>query len=282
MSKSLTSNAIASFDAMVKHAYQDMGVLRGRVRVKTGVVGSTHRFHKMGKGLATKRIPQTDVTPMNIAHTNRTATLEDWTAPEYTDLFDQEKVDYDEKRELAGTIGKALSRREDQLIIDALEAASTTLTVAASVGGTDSGMNTAKSRRAKRLLKQQGVDRTEMATMVVSSEGMEQLLGDDSATTTDRNVVKALYDGEISRWLGLDWEQIADRDEGGLTKDGANVRTNFAFAQTSMGLAIGMNARTEVNYIAQKTSWLCNGLMSMGSIDIDALGVVEIDTQETA
>ena len=278
MSKSLTSNEIAEFDAEVKHAYQGGALLRGKVRLRTGVVGSTHRFPKMGKGTATKRISQTDVTPMNIAHTKATATLEDWNAPEYTDIFDQQKVNYQERQELASVIANAIGRREDQLILDALDAASTTLTVSTDIGGTGSGLNTAKCRRAKRLLDQQGVP-MEGRTIVVSAIGMEQLLGDDSATTADRNVVKALYDGDIQRWLGFDFVQMEDRDEGGLPLSGG-VRTSYALHMAAAGLAVGIDFRTEVNYIPHKTSWLANGIFSAGAVAIDALGIVELSTTE--
>ena len=67
---SLSVAAIASFDADVKHAYQDRGKLRDTVRIKNGVVGSTHRFPTLGAGLATKRVKQTDVVPMNLQHAN--------------------------------------------------------------------------------------------------------------------------------------------------------------------------------------------------------------------
>ena len=83
MSINLSAAAIAQFDAEVKHAYQGSGLLRNSVRVRTGVVGSTHRFPKMGKGVATQRVPQTDVVPVNVSHTNQTATLSDWVAPEF-------------------------------------------------------------------------------------------------------------------------------------------------------------------------------------------------------
>ena len=43
MSKSLPNAAIASFDAEVHHAYEDMPKMRDCVRVKTGVVGKSHR-----------------------------------------------------------------------------------------------------------------------------------------------------------------------------------------------------------------------------------------------
>lgn len=279
MSIYLPDNAVAEFDAMVKHDYQGEGMLRPTVRVKTGVVGATHRFPKMGKGTATPRIPQTDVVPMNIAHTKATATLEDWNAPEYTDIFDEVEVNYDEKAELSYTIAAAITRREDQLILDALDAASTTLTIASSVGGTGTGLNTAKCRRARRLLNQSGVPKRGGRTATASSIGMEQLLGDDDANTIDKNVIKALVDGDISKWLGFMFKEIEDRDEGGLPT-ATGTRTSYFYHQSSIGLAIGKDFVTRVAYIDEKTSWLANGLFKAGAIAIDALGIVEATTVE--
>lgn len=278
MSKTLDVAAIAEFDAVVKHEYQGMGKLRPSVRVKTGVVGSTHRFPKMGKGLATKRVPQTDVVPMNIQHTNATATLEDWNAAEFTDIFDQAKTNVDERRELAVTIAGAITRREDQLIIDALEAAATTLTVATSVGGAGTDLNSAKARRAKRLLDAGGVPAGNR-TFVHSAVGLEAMLGQTDVTSSDFNSIKALVDGEFDTWLGFKWMMIEDRDEGGLTL-AATLRTSFAYHMQSTGLAVGIDFTTEVNYIPVKTSWLANGLFSAGAIAIDADGIVEITSTE--
>jgi hypothetical protein len=280
MSRNLTTNEQASFDARVKAAYEGTGMLRSTVEVADNVVGATHRFHKIGKGLATRRIDQTDVIPMNIIHGNATATLEDWNAAEYTGIFNQQKVPYKEQDKLATIIANAIGRREDQLILDALDAAATTLVVDTDVGGADTGLNTAKMRRARRLLNEQGVPKGKGdRTMVVSSEGMEQLLGDSDATTIDKNVIKALYDGEISHWLGFEIIEMEERDEGGLAV-AANVRTNFAYHRAAIGLAVGINMRTEVNYIPHKTSYLANGIFSAGAVAIDALGIVEVETTE--
>lgn len=280
MSRNLTANEQASFDARVKAAYEMGGLLRGTVEIADNIVGSTHRFHKMGKGMATRRIDQTDVIPMNITHGNATATLEDWNAAEYTGIFNQQKVNYKEQDKLATIIANAIGRREDQLIIDALDAAATSLTVASSVGGASSGLNTAKCRRAKRLLSDKGVPKGKgERTMLISSEGMEQLLGDDDANTVDKNVIKALYDGEIQHWVGFDFIEVESRAEGGLPKS-SNDRTNFAYHKASTGLAVGLNMRTEVNYVPIKTSYLANGIFSAGSVAIDDEGIVELTTVE--
>jgi hypothetical protein len=281
MSKQLTDAAVAQFDTEVKHEYQGMEMLRPTARVRTGVVGSTHRFPKMGKGMATPRVPQTDVVPMNIAHTNRTATLEDWNAPEYTDIFDQQKVNYSERQQLAMVIAGAIGRRCDQLIIDALDAASTSLTVATSVGGSNTGLNVAKLRRAKQLLDTNGVPAKDRA-MVAHTIGNEQLLGETEVTSADYNSVRALTSGEINTFLGFTFYFVEDRDEGGLTLS-TNTRTNFAFhggAMGAIGLAVGIEFSTSVDWIPEKTSWLANGIFSAGAIDIDAGGIVDVSTYE--
>lgn len=277
---SLSVAAITSFDSEVKHAYQDGGKkLRDTVRVKTGVVGSTHRFPKLGAGLATRRVKQTDVVPMNLVHTNETATLEDWNAAEYTDVFDEAKTNISERAELAASIAKATMRREDQLIIDALEATSTTLTVASSIGGANTNLNIDKLRRASRLLGDNGVGEDEQITYVGSYIGREGMLGETEVTSADFNTVRALVNGDVNQFLGMDFKWIASRSEGGLDLTGGD-RTTFAYAKSAIGHAIGMDQRMEVNYIPTKTSWLANMLFSAGSVEIDAGGVVEITCDE--
>jgi len=281
MSKSLTTAQISSFDDMVKQAYQGAGRLRPTVRVKTGVVGNTHRFTKIGKGVATPRIPQTDVVPMNIGYSTATATLTDWNAPEYTDLFDQQKVNFQEQNQLAMVISAAIGRREDQLILDAIDAASTSLTVSTDIGGTGSNLNTTKFRAAKKAIDAKGVPMTDRY-FVAHANNIYGLLGDTTATSADYNTIRALVNGEIDTWLGFKIVQFEDRDEGGLPLS-TGVRTCYAYhggAMGAIGLAVGVNFRTEVNYIPEKTSWLANGLFAGGSVAIDAEGIVEISCTE--
>lgn len=279
MSISLPTAAIASFDAEVKHAYQERGKLRDTVRVKQGVVGSTHRFPKLGAGLASRRVPQTDVVPMNLVHSNVTVTLEDWNAAEYTDVFNEAKTNISERAELASSIAKAIQRREDQLIIDALEATATTLTVASSVGGANTDLNIDKLRRIGRLFGDNGVGEDEMLTYVGSYVGREALLAETEVTSADYNSVRALVNGSVTSFLGLEFKWIATRAEGGLDLT-AGDRTSFAYARSAVGEAIGIDARMEVNYIPTKTSWLANMLFSAGAVEIDAGGVVEVTTDE--
>lgn len=282
MSKFLTDAAIQQFDDMVKHAYQEEGgALRKTIRTKTNVVGSQHKFPTMGKGMATARLPQTDVIPMNITHDKKTATLADWNAPEYTDIFDAQKTNVDERKELASVIANSIMRREDQMILDAMDAASSSLTIATSVGGADTNLNTTKCREARKLLSANGVSKADRF-VITHSNNIFGLLGDSDANTVDKNAVKMLVDGEVTKWLGFSFIEIGDYDEGGLPLAAA-VRKNYFYhggVRGSLGMAVGIDRKTEINYIAEKTSWLANGLFSAGSVAIDAGGIVEADCTE--
>ena len=281
MSRNLRVAEIQSFDELVKQSYQGQGQIRSSVRVKTAIRGASHRFTVIGKGIASPRLTQTDVTPMNVGYTNATAIIEDWNAPEYTDIFDQQKVNFDEQRQLAMVIAMAISRREDQLLIDAMTAATPVGTVSENEGGANTNLNTAKYRKAKQLLDQQGVPKQDRC-LLVHANNLFGLLGDTTATSADFATIRALVQGEIETWLGFKTLTFEDRDEGGLPISG-DVRTGYAYHGGMMGAvghAVGIDFRTEVNYIAEKTSWLANGLFSAGSVTIDANGLVDVNMNE--
>src|SRR5210317_710692 len=139
------SNAFVQlFDAEVKQAYQASRALAGITRERTSVEGNQVKFPKIGKGTATVRVPQTDVTPLNVTYSQVTATMSDYIAAEYSDIFSQQKVNFDERRELVQVVGAAIGRRMDQLVLDALNASATTLTVATTIGGAGTNMNIEK------------------------------------------------------------------------------------------------------------------------------------------
>ena len=280
MSMNLPTAYVQQFGAEVMHAYQAESQLRPAVRVKTGVVGSSYRFPKMGQGIAQIRVPQTDVTPMGVSHSNVTATLTDWNAPEYTDIFMQQKVNFDEKQNLVKVSSRAIARRQDQLIIDALIAAVAPQLVSNDIGGADTPWNIAKILEAKALLDAANVPPSGRH-LLLHARGLQSLLGTTQITSVDYNSVKSLVRGEIDTFLGFKFHTIGDLTEGGLPKDGSNDRTNFAWHEDALGLAVGLDMSTHIDWVAEKTSWLVNTYFSAGAVAIDELGIVEITTRET-
>jgi hypothetical protein len=280
MAISISNAFVTLFDAEVKQAYQADAVLRNTVRLRTGVTAATHKFPKIGAGVASVRIPQTDVSPLNVSYSQATVTLADWIAAEYSDIFNQAKVNFDERAELVQVVGKAIGRRADQLIIDALAGSGTSLSVSNDIGGTDTNLNVAKLRKAKALLDTANVPMGDRY-LLIHAENLQALLTETAVTSTDFNTVKALVQGEVDTFLGFKFLTIGDRTEGGLVGGGSGVdRKCWAWHKTAVGMAEGMGIRSEINYIPEKTSWLVASMLSAGATTIDAGGIVEIICRE--
>ena len=277
MSKTLASVAVTEFDSMVKHAYQNSGLLKSAVTVRNNVVGDTYKFRNMGKGLANQKSTSDLVTPMDVTHGFATATLQNWNAPEYTDMFDAQTVNFDEKQELASTIAQSLGRRCDQLVIDAMDA-ETTYAGTVVEGGTN--LTTEKVIAAQVALRAQGVPNSNLFA-AIQAQGLGGLLNQEEITSVDYNNVKALVNGDVDTFGGFKFVIIEDRVEGGLSEAG-NVVDSYFFSQDAVGLAIGIDIKTDVDWIADRTSWLCNGMLKAGSVSRDGLGIVKVQYDKTA
>ena len=279
------SNAfITLFDSEVKQAYQGARSLAGLVRERSGVVGNTVRFQKIGKGQAQIRTPQTDVTPLNVTYSNVSATMTDYISAEYTDIFHQQKVNFQERSELVQVVSTSIGRRMDQVLIDAIVAGSPGTTVANTVAedgtsGSASGLNLGKLRAAKKALDANNVP-TEGRTLLIHANSLSALLGSTTVTSADFNSVKALVDGSLATFLGFKIVTIGDRDEGGLAIDGSSDRPVYAFHRDAVGMGIGMNQTSRVDYIPEKTSFLVASMFSAGSVMIDGEGLCKIVTRE--
>jgi len=279
MAVSISNAFVTLFDSEVKQAYQGQRLLAGVTRERSGVEGSTVKFPKIGKGSATIRVPQTDVTPLNVSYSQVTATMEDYIAAEYSDIFNQQKVNFDERQELVQVVSGAIARRMDQVVLDALAAASSPSTVGNDIGGTDSDLNVAKLRAAKKAMDANNVP-MEGRTILVHANNLSSLLSETEVTSSDFNTVKALVTGEVDTFLGFKFITLGDRDEGGLAIDGSSDRTIFAFHRDALGLGIGMGQQSRVDYIPEKTSFLVASMFSAGAVAIDDEGIVKITCRE--
>jgi hypothetical protein len=277
MAQSVTNAFVTLFESEVKQAYQAEALLRGTMRTRTGVQGNTVKFPKIGKGVATVRVPQTDVTPLNVTYSQVTATMSDYIAAEFSDIFHQSHINFDERRELVEVVSKSIARRMDQLCIDALNAAASPSTVATGIGGATTNMNIEKLRAAAKALNEKNVP-SEGRYLLMHASQLDALLGETEITSSDFATVKALARGELNSFMGFQILTMGDRDEGGLPKP--STRTCFAWHRDSMGYAESMAQKTEVNYVPEKTSFLVSSMFSAGAIAIDDEGIVKISCTE--
>lgn len=268
--------AIDMFDPMVKQAYQSMGFkLRGTMRERRNVIGNTVKFPKIGKGIAKQKAIQDDVEPMNLQYTRPEVLLQNWYASDYSDIFSQRSINFDEIRELSEALGASIGRRADQLGIDALVASGTTNTIAA--GGT--GFTFAKYTEMNKFFSKNNITRGIKRYVAIDAEAEEDILNQQKFTDNDFTQKRILDNGGTVDGLfmfGYNWIVFGDMDEGGMPVSGA-THTAFAWAQNALGHAIGMDFSNEVNYVPEKTSFLATSKYRANAVAIDAEGIVKID-----
>jgi len=147
------------------------------------------------------------------------------------------------------------------------------------VGDGNGAPTVALLAQAKRVLDENNVP-TEDRTLIHSSYFLEDLLNITEVTSSDFNTVKALVMGDMNTYMGFKFIMIGGRTEGGLPFSDTNKRYNFAYHKQAVGLAIGKDMTTMVDWVAVKTAWQIGCVYSAGAIAIDTDGIVIIHTSE--
>lgn len=292
MAHDITPSYVTKFDDMVKQAYQEMGgKLRSKVHSRTGVVGLKHQFNVYGTGFA-KAAPTggADVETMGSGTSSVEADLSNEQASEYSNIFDNDKVNFDDEQELVKVIAAALGRSEDQIIIDALDAPTYTgdhtIAVDFESTGVNTGLTVEKIEEAVVVLDDAGVP-AEGRIFVAPAKAKRGLLASAKATSSDYvGDVRPLVNGQIDEFLGFKFIWIADTFDAvatkwyGLPGGGTSLRKCFALHGDAAALAVGnLDKQTEINYIAQKTSYLVLAPLRAGAVVRETAGVVEVNIE---
>lgn len=276
MSASLTNVQQTEFDALVKAIYRSRGfLLRDSVRMIQDVIGAFVQFRKVDQIIAVETPYLAAVTIQDPNYQKATATLVKYTAPTAVDEVQELTVNFDAKSENAMLVAQAMGRRSDQILIDA---------VAADVGDTivDGGTNFTydKFTQVLEFFDNNAVPLPERF-VAMSASNFRSLLGDDQFVSTFYTTNNVIDRARIREYLGFNVIIIPAMTEGGLPQTG-DIQTALAWHKMSTGAGIGKNFRTEINYIPQNTSWLINGVFSMGAVVIDNRGTLAIDCDVTA
>ena len=124
MSVSIDQVFVKQFEADVHLAYQQMGTkLRSTIRSKSGVVGQSTTFQTIGRGTASTKSRHGLVPVMNLKHQPVECVLQDYYAGDWVDSLDELKTNIDERRVVASAGAYALGRKTDELIISAMDSA---------------------------------------------------------------------------------------------------------------------------------------------------------------
>ena len=269
MATSITNAFITQFEAEVHMAYQRMGSkLKNLTRTVNGVNGNTVKFQKVAKGSANTKARHAEVVAMDLAHSNVSATLTDYYAADYVDKLDELKVNIDERQVVANSAAYALGRKTDSVITSIMENATA---LANNSSGTGTGMNLGKAQAMMELFNTNDVPDDQQRYWVVGPKQWSDLINLDQFSR-----VEYVGEGELpyaggmtaKRWLGFLWFVHS-----GLETSGSTDRHTVAFHKSSLGLGVGTDVKTEVNYIPEKVSHLITSMLSIGGVLIDSDGI---------
>lgn len=277
MSTSINNSFITQWNDEVKQAYQQKGSkLRSAVRVVTGVTGETYKFHKLGTASSGTKTREAELTPVNPAHTVATATLADQYSPILLDELDVLKTNADMRREYVMASANALGRWTDTTINTALLASNTNGTTLTG------GLTFEKITEALTLLNSVDAD-PEDRFLIVGPAQIAQALALANLTSADYVTMRAVMNGSIDSALGFKWIMSNQLTLNNLDAAGnaqADTRHCFALHKMAVGLAIGQDLKTEINYVPMRDATLVNSKISLGAVVIEPTGVIEVGCEE--
>jgi hypothetical protein len=268
MATSITNAFITQFESEVHMAYQRMGSkLKNIVRNVSGVQGNTVKFQKVAKGAANTKARHAEVVAMDLSHTNVSATLNDYYAADFVDKLDELKTNIDERQVIAQSAAYALGRKTDEVIRDVMDAGTA---FANNVASSATGMTLIKAKNMMETFGANDVPDDGQRYWVVGPKQWSDLLSIDQFSRVEYVGPSELpFAGGMTakRWLGFLFFTHS-----GLTI-GSGDRNTLCFHKSSVGLGVGSDVKTEVNYIPEKVSHLITSHLSIGSALIDTTGL---------
>ncbi len=275
MSVSIDQVFVKQFEADVHLAYQQMGTkLRATVRSKSGVVGASTTFQKVGRGTASTKSRHGIVPVMNLNHEPVECLLQDYYAGDWVDALDELKTNVDERRVVASAGAYALGRKTDELIIAAMNSANNY------VGDYSTGLTKDLILAAVEELNNKDVPDDGRRFAVVGVHQWNELLSIDEFISADYvgNDLPLVSGGASKKWLGITWILHNNLP---VTEE---KRDCFIYHSTSLGHACGQEVKTDISWHGERAAHFISNSMSQGAVLIDNDGIVRLkcsDSDET-
>ncbi len=272
MSVSIDQVFVKQFEADVHLAYQQMGTkLRATVRSKSGVVGASTTFQKVGRGTASTKSRHGIVPVMNLNHEPVECVLQDYYAGDWVDALDELKTNVDERRVVASAGAYALGRKTDELIVNAMKQSTN------SVGDYSTGLTKDLILSALEVLNQNDVPDDGRRFAVVGVHQWNELLSMDEFVSADYvgDNLPLISGGATKKWLGITWVLYNDLPLATSNRD------CFMYHATSIGHACGQEVKTDISWHGERAAHFISNSMSQGAVLIDNAGIVCIKCKDS-
>lgn len=266
MANTIDTAFIKQFESEVHMAYQRMGSkLRNTVRTVSSVRGNTVRFQKIGTGSASTKSRNGNVAPMELAHTNVEATMADYYAAEYIDKLDELKTNIDERQAVAKSAAAALGRKTDEILITAMDAGAN----ATQINSTAAAVDKADLLTLFETFGSADVPEDGGRYLAMHPKGYANLFAINEFASSDFVGEQNLpFAGGMTMKEFLGFKIFST--------SAVTAGKNIAYHTSAVGLGIGADVTTELNYVPEKVAHLATSMMSMGAKVIDDNGVYEV------
>jgi len=269
MASDIDDSFVKQFESEVHLAYQRMGArMLNTVRRKTGIVGKSTTFQKIGTMNAGTKARNGQVPISNALHTPIECTLADYYSGDFLDKLDELKIQHDERSVLSTNIAAALGRKSDALLIAEMDTISTT-----------TGNDTVTPAAMSAALIQEGfedlgnsdvpMDDGELYLAVGPSQWVDLLNDDDFSSADYVGADKLPLPGAMR---AKEWMGIMIYPHTGLTTNGSSQTLCPLYHRTAFGHASGADVSLDVTWQGKEQAHLFVGSMSQGACVIDTLG----------
>lgn len=254
---------------------------------KTNVRGKNVFQDQIGEWTMSKKTGRHPATPSSDPRlARRMVVMDAFHDAVLLDRSDELKVISDPRSAYTIAAGKSLGRQIDDVAIEALgsdaftgETGSVVTALPASqiiVNGA-TGLSFDKVNAAQRILNDNDVEEDERF-FVTSPQGIEDLMAEEKATSSDFNTMKAIQSGQFAgnTWMGFQWIMSTRLDVA------ANIRECFAFHKYGLCVALSelpfvrTDEREDLSY-----SWQVYYELNIGATRLEEDRVVRVDIDES-
>lgn len=289
MSTSITTAFITAYEARVQHVFQREGShLQNTIRSRSGVIGSTASFNKIGTGVATTKARHGTITPMNQTHTAPSVTLADFYAGDWVDKLDEAKTNIDERNAIARGGAMALGRKVDSQITAILT--TTTQSTIDWTEGSQAGLRNSLLEMAEALFAGDVANDGENYGVLTSKAWALVSTAQEFTRADWVGMPSVLADGppirKFKEYGGIKWQMFT-----GLTNKGTSTAEVFCYSKMALAyasaaaagnIAGNQSVSADITWHGDRAAHFVNHLMSGGAVMIDDPGVIQGEVDDTA
>lgn len=292
MTQNVTGHYVTQFTSNMQLLLQQkQSALRPFVNVGMHVGSAAVPVDQIGKVEAVSVTSRfAPITDQDVPTDRRWVYPQDSRIATLIDHFDKLRLLTDPTSDYVQALASGMNRKMDDIIISGMFASANTGVaggtatvfatanqVSVNVGGTASGLNVAKLRKARQLLMSYFVDPSETIYCAVTSKQIDNLLNEVQVVSSDFNLVKPLVDGVVTRFMGITFIPCER-----LTVDGSSYRRVPVWVKSGVHLGIWNDVRADLSQRKdlEGLPWQAYTDMTMGATRLEENKIIELPCAE--